>query len=158
LLVPRPAATALRVQGIVDNMKTALLLFAIVSLFCNGCSFFIAQSGKDTTQLTTREQVRQEFGKPELSSTENDKDFDDFRFHGKVANEAKADNYRMAFAVTFGLGELLTFPVELFETGRDLMAGQDIRFYYDQNGRTSECLVNGEHPYLEDPFNRKSRE
>jgi hypothetical protein len=139
-------------------MKPLLLLFAISSLSCGGCSFFVAGSGTEVSQLTTREQVLKQFGQPTLSSTEDDKNFDEFRFHGKIANEPKADEYRAAFAMTLGLGEFLTFPLAVFETGRDLVAGQEIRFYYDQNGHTSECLVNGEHPYLDDPYVRKVRE
>jgi hypothetical protein len=145
-------------QEIVENMKTKLLLFAMSAFSLSGCSFFVARSGKDVGELTTREQVLKEFGKPTSSSTEDDKEFDEFRYHGKVANEPKADEYRAAFALTLGLGEFFIFPLSVFETGRDFVAGQEIRFYYDQNGRTSECLVNGEHPYVDDPFVRKPHE
>jgi hypothetical protein len=139
-------------------MKTMLLPFAILALSSSGCSFFLAGAGKDVSELTTREQVRKEFGKPTIISSEDDKEFDEFRFHGKIANDSKADEYRAAMAMTLGLGEFLTFPLAVFETGRDFVAGQEIRFYYDENGRTSECLVNGEHPYLDDPYVRKVRE
>jgi hypothetical protein len=117
------------------------------ALFCNGCSMLIASSGKDLSQLKTRDEVREQFGEPMMSCNEEGRDFDDFRSHRKIAYQLRTAGYSMSLAMTLGLGEFITFPYEVYETGKDVIVGQDVRFYYDENGRTTECLVNGDRPY-----------
>jgi hypothetical protein len=127
-------------------------------LLCSGCSVLIAESGKDLSTLKTREQVHKQFGEPVASGTTNDESFEVYHTHQKIADQADADYLSMGIAMTYGVGELVAFPCELYLLGRNTIIGRDIRFTYDSSGKVTSCPKKGypPSPSLDRPSPEKS--
>ena len=70
----------------------------------------LAGCGKDLKAVTTREQVRKEFGEPDTVGKDGGRAYEGFRFHGKLADPFMAGCYRRGFGTTLGLGECINFP------------------------------------------------
>src|SRR5262249_2037169 len=124
--------------------RTAAFLIPI-ALFCPGCSCLIAQSGKDILALGSKEEVRKQFGAPVKSGEGPDpgQSYDDYRYHGKVAETWRAGLYSFNDGMTFGLGEFWLFPYELYRVGRNCLHGQDLRIYHDSAGHVVRYDLDG---------------
>jgi YD repeat-containing protein len=103
----------------------------------------IAGSGKDLNKLTTRAEVQRDFGTPVASGTEEGKPYDEFRTHRKISDNAAAQVYGMG-AVFFGLPEVVFFPMEVCRVSWQTIAGQTLRFTYDEQGNVKSVKNNGE--------------
>src|SRR5262249_50604053 len=125
-------------------MRTALLLLIASAVPASGCSLMIAQCGKDLGQLSNRDAVHAEFGKPERTGREDGEEDEEFRYHGKVAADwGETNSLGMGWAMSFGLIEFVAFPRELFLIGKHTIGGQDIRFYFDDAGNVTGCSADG---------------
>jgi hypothetical protein len=127
-------------------MRTALLLLIAAVPLGSGCSVFIAQAGRDVG--TTREQVREQFGQPIESGAVDDKHFDQFRTHRKLAEHDRASRMGMGIVMTYMVGELVAFPIELYTLTRRSVFGQDLRVWYDSNGAVTSVQIDGESLWL----------
>jgi hypothetical protein len=124
-------------------MRTAFLLLIGTALLSNGCAALIARSGKDLEAMTTREEVRKDMGVADEIGMVNGEPYEEFRFHGKVADFWKAHSNGMGFVMTFGLGEVVQFPEAVFEAGQEVIDGHAVRFYYDPIGNVTGCVLDG---------------
>ena len=139
-------------------MKLLVLLSVASTLsLLSGCSLMIANCGKDLSVLDDREQVRKEFGKPVASGVEDGKTYEDFRTHWKVVDFTETACLGMGLAMTFGFGEFLAFPHEVYRALHATIAGQDVRFYYDDSGTVVKCVLNGEFMFDNTDWRRRDR-
>lgn len=116
----------------------------MIAILSSGCSFLIAYAGKDLSKLETREKVHEVFNKPTLAGYEDNRFFEEFRTRRKVSESLRASHLAMSVPMTFGLGELVAFPYELYLLGRNTILGQTIRFTYDSEGRIIRITLDGE--------------
>ena len=124
------------IQADRGNDHAVPVVLVIASAFLtSGCSVFIASCGKDLSTLKDGDQVRQEFGKPEACGVQNGTAFEDFKSACKVSDGNRATGLLMLAGMTLGLSELIMFPNEVYREWRSTVVGQDIRFYYDQEGK-----------------------
>ena len=137
-------------------MRYASLILIASTLSSNGCSALIARSGEHLGDLTTREKVHQKFGEPSASGTFEGKPaegytypalgqpFEEFRTCRKIAEPMRSLSLGMSFVMTFGLGEVIMFPAELYRVGTRSLLGQDICFAYDSAGNVTHYRVSDE--------------
>jgi hypothetical protein len=116
------------------DVRAAVFLLVTFAPLCGGCSILIARAGKDATQLTNKEQVRNDLGEPTKSGIEQGWQYDEYHTHRKFAEPCLADLHSMSLGYSFGLGEFILFPAEIFALTGNLLFGRDIRFYYDERG------------------------
>jgi hypothetical protein len=127
-------------------MRAVILVAVGVLLPSAGCAYRLAESGTDLGTLETREQVRAEFGPPAASGTADGQAFEDFRTRRKVA-----DSHQHVYAAhllsgyTYGLAEVMLLPGECFGVAARTILGQDLRFVYDEAGRVTAVLRDGEY-------------
>jgi len=108
---------------------------ALLVLPLCGCSGLIAVSGKNLSQIETRQQVHEIFGEPKSTTEADGKPVEVFKTHRKIADLSKGPGLSMGFVMTFGLGELIWFPQEAFIAARRSIKGQEIRFTYNESGK-----------------------
>lgn len=120
-----------------------LLIFAILPLL-TGCTAAILRTGFDTRQLETREDVRREFGDPDSNGEQDGHPFDDIHTRRKVKQRMDAWVAECGSAATFGLFDLVGVPASLTQIAYRSVAGQDLRFVYDSNGKLTHVLRDGE--------------
>src|SRR5262245_9060349 len=80
-----------------------------------GCSALLVAGGEALTALTTRAEVQHRFGPPSASGVEKDgQGYDCYTLRRKLArSQGWQQGHGMITACTFGLSELLLFPLEL---------------------------------------------
>ena len=125
-------------------MWSRCLAFAAFTVPSCGCSILIAESGKDLSPLQTREQVRAEFGTPDTFGENADGPYECFQTRRKVAENFRGMSINMGLAFTYGLGEALFFPAEVFRLASTIAVGRELRFEYDENGRIKKVLLDGD--------------
>jgi hypothetical protein len=127
-------------------MRLDYILPAAFLLLSSGCSLFIAQSGTDLDKVTTREEVHKKFGTPVV--TDEGHTIEDYHTRRKLAeSEIECGRQSMGIAMTYGLGECIAFPYELYKLGRNTLLGQDLRFTYDDRGFVTAAYVDGQQFY-----------
>ncbi len=117
-------------------MKSPSILFliAVVSTQC-GCSSLIRRSGTDVEACQTRAEIREKLGMPVDAGTEKGEEFDQFVTHQKIAEDDA--NWNRYIKSTFGFGELVALPSAAYHSIRNVVGGQDLRVYYDSDGRVT---------------------
>ena len=135
-------------------MRLTLTFVLLSASLSSGCSVLSVNSGKDLSVLESQEEVRKDYGKPVATGVESGKRYDDFRSHRKVLNEGEAAGWGMGWAMTFGIGEFWAFPIVTYDALKAIIAGQNLRFYYDESGKVKEVWLNG----FQLTFMRKRRE
>ena len=111
----------------------------------SGCSCFLICSGKDLGVLATQEEVQKDFGSPVACGEEDGKSYEEFRTHQKISESWKQEYYLLGFAVTFGLGEVIWFPTEVYKATHRSIMGQTIRFVYDSQGYVKDVRLDGDY-------------
>ena len=114
-------------------MRIACLLLTSIGALSSGCSFMIADCGKDLRSLKSREEVRAAFGKPEKCGVEDGKDFEEFRTRRKIHSDRQQGEAMLA-GFTLGASEVVFLPLELCRLTTGTLFGQTIRFTYDPTG------------------------
>jgi hypothetical protein len=104
----------------------------------------VNSSGTDLAALKDRSQVHGKFGIPVASGVIDGHEYEDFRSHRKIAEYWNGEYFIMGYWATLGFGEFIWLPTELYEAGRQIIVGQDIRFIYSTDGTVLEVFVNGE--------------
>lgn len=123
------------------TLSSVLIGGALVSA---GCSAFIASRGTDLTELTNREESHKQLGSPVESGTEEGKDYDIFRYHGKIARWNPGPGPAMLLIMTWGLSEFVNVPYELGVATADFVVGSEVKFWYDGQGQVVTRTVDGE--------------
>ena len=123
--------------------STWLLLFAGV-LPSAGCSLLVVNTGKNLAELKSQEQVHETFGLPSLTGQTEGVPYEEFTTHRKIAEPDKNIYIIMGTAGTFGFGELVWFPTELYRAIRRSVVGQQIRYIYDAEGNVTDISHDGE--------------
>jgi hypothetical protein len=124
-------------------LRLSCVLFALVALISSGCSSLVAYSGQDLKTLATRDQVHQEFGEPIVSETIDGISFEEFVTRRKISEQERAVGLNMASTMTGGLIEFIALPAELYRDSERLLAGQTLRFAYDQSGKVAKIDLDG---------------
>lgn len=125
-------------------MRVAILLCVGAVPPATGCTYAVVTSGKNLSEVKTAEQARAEFGPPVGSGVADGKPFEEFRTHRKIAEPNKVIYLMMGYAVTFGTGELIWFPQQSFIAARRWVCGQTLRFVYDEHGKVTTVVHDGE--------------
>ena len=119
-------------------MRMALVVLVGASLLSAGCSLIIANCGKDLDKVASRDQAREELGRLVESGEKDGEEYDVFHYHGKVQTTwIERASMGMGLGYTSGLAEFVYLPRELFNLGRGVVFGQEVRVWYDQNGRVT---------------------
>jgi len=121
-------------------MRLNLILPVFLLLSPLGCSFFIANSGKDLDAITTRSMAHKELGTPVAAGEEDGHSYEEFKHYGKVQRWYTAG---MGMAMSLGLYEAILFPIELMRVARGFIIGDNIRLYYNAKGEVVSCHLNG---------------
>ncbi len=128
-------------------MRWLLFPCAIIALASGCCASYIARSGLNPAQPTTREEVHELFGTP-VASGKKEKDggsYEEFSYHGKVAENSRAVWLWLAGFYTLGTADLFYVPEELTRAWwESSVRGYDLRFQYDRDGNVTKCLVDGQ--------------
>jgi hypothetical protein len=124
-------------------MRPLRLLTTATVLLTSGCAALVAHSGTDPSHITTREQVHQTFGEPVAGSNADGEWYEDFRCHGKVAENLRASLLLLTSYYTAGLADLYQFPCEVGRAGWKALWGYGLRFYYDADGRVLRHTIDG---------------
>jgi hypothetical protein len=119
------------------------LLVLAATLSSTGCAALIAVSGCEPQSLT-EQLVTEEFGAPP-AAPDADGSSVTFRTHRKIANYKQM--YAMGDVITFGLGEVVWFPLEVYNVTRATMFGQEVTVRYDAAGRVTRVIVDGKPVY-----------
>jgi hypothetical protein len=135
----RPLFVAYRRRTV---FRSSCVLLAGLTLMSGGCVSYIAQSGKDLGSLSTREEVRNEFGTPTSSSISTDSfdaPYDEFVTRRKIVDPDPVNG--MPAGLSLWLSEVAEFPGELLRNERRVVFGQTLRFEYDNEGnvRSASC-------------------
>ncbi|WP_439626348.1 hypothetical protein [Gemmata sp.] len=120
-----------------------ILLAALLP--ATGCSALVAGRGVNVNELSTKDEVRQAFGTPAFTC---DEFHDEFRTHRKLAEQWKLEYLAMPAVITLGLSEVVLFPTEVYCAAKQRIRGAHVRFFYDENGKVTYVLVDGERPIL----------
>jgi hypothetical protein len=124
-------------------MRPILFLCAATALLGSGCASCIARSGLDPERITTREQAHEIFGEPVASGTRDGQQYEDFRYHAKVAENARAVMLMYQAYQSVGLADFVYTPVEAGRAGWNTLRGYDIHFQYDASGAVTKYTVEG---------------
>jgi YD repeat-containing protein len=116
----------------------------LLALVSSGCSQLIAYSGQDLTKLTTKQAVRDSLGIPTSTGENDGQVFDEFHLHRKISDVPESWICGCTLGYTFGLGEIVMFPRELYLLGRQTIGGRDVRFDYDAVGNLTAITLVGE--------------
>ncbi|MDB5308065.1 MAG: hypothetical protein JWO38_2267 [Gemmataceae bacterium] len=125
-------------------MRPVHLLLLAPILFATGCSWIVVNSGQNLGELKTRAQVHDTFGLPAATGRTKDQPFEEYFTRRKIAEPWKNIYIVMGDFSTFGLGEFIWFPHQLFLAGRRSVVGQQIRFIYDVVGNVRGIRLDGE--------------
>ncbi len=117
-------------------MRIAYLLFLVPALVSSGCAGAIARAGTDPTEFKTKEEVHAKFGEPYAKGTEDGAVYEDYFTRQKIASRPPwlGEGYVMVLFMTFGTVDLFLVPQELYLTTKRTIAGQTLRFTYDNLG------------------------
>jgi hypothetical protein len=115
-------------------MRYLGLLLIMTCVGSSGCSALIVESGVDLHDLRTREQVHEQFGEPAASRTAEGRVVEEFCTCQKIAEPMRGAHLGMTVVMTYGLGEFVAFPIELYNLGRHTLLGQHVCFTYDATG------------------------
>lgn len=130
-------------------MRPHLLILLIpLVLSCCGCSVFIARSGFDVGTLSSREQIQEKFGSPVSTETIDGHFQETYVTRRKLSEDFRSYGMGMGVVMTFGTGELLSFPYELYLLGRRTIFGQKLHALYDPAGRFSHIIVENNGDFL----------
>lgn len=124
-------------------MRLLPLAVLALTLPTSGCAALIAASGRDPNSLT-EQQVRAEHPDAVATVTEDGTTLA-FRTREKLANRGKM--YAMGYVITFGLGEVVWFPIEAYGATRTALFGRDVAVRYDSDGKVERVTVDGEPVY-----------
>ena len=109
------------------HLKTLHIPLLACVLLSGGCSCLIAESGKDLTALTTKEQVHQSLGAPKLTGVAEGQPFEEFESRQKIADPMRAATDSMSVMMTYGFGEVVALPQELYLLCSRTLFGETIR-------------------------------
>src|SRR5262249_42976340 len=124
-------------------MRRPLLLLALAIPFPTGCSAYIAGAGTDLSTLATREQVEEQFGRPDEAAVIGGWGYEVYRTRRKIADKERADSLEMMSAMTSRTAELATFPIELATLVTRSIGGRTVRFCYAPAGRVIAVYLDG---------------
>ncbi len=127
-------------------MTRSILLIVVILVAAPNCHAGNPFFGHPILDLTTKEQVRERFGRRISSGVEDGRAYDEVRYHGKPYEELKGPGRGMLIVMTCGLSEMVLIPRDLCKAGRDLLVGHKIRFDYDESGQVISCWLDGEGP------------
>lgn len=125
-------------------MRLLPLAFLSLALPSTGCAGLIAASGRDPSSLTEL-QVRAEHPDAVAANAEDGTSLS-FHSHEKIAD--RTTMYAMGYVITFGLGEVLWLPSEVYSAARRRLFGCDVCVVYHPTGKVKRVLVNGDVKYL----------
>ena len=125
-------------------MRYPYLILIVCTVFSSGCSALIARSGSSVSSLTTKDEVHERFGLPATSATVAGQPVESFHTRRKISEPLRSACLGMGIVMTFGLGEVIAFPHELYLLGRRTLFGQEIRFAYDSDGNVKHVYLEGE--------------
>src|SRR5262245_37452770 len=115
-------------------MRTACLLLIALAPIFQGCAALVARSGKDLTDLKTKEEFRAALGEPDrVEVSDGEVVAEEYRTRRKIAVPL-SPAYGMALVMSWGTSELIDFPCEVYHAGRRTILGQTIRVDYGNNG------------------------
>lgn len=120
-------------------MRCSCVLLLCSSICLSGCAALIANSGTDVSALGNREAVHAKFGAPKAVGTSQEGPYEEYQTRRKLSDPLLAVTYGMAFALTLGLSEPLCLIIELNRQAKNTVAGQSIRFNYDENGELTSA-------------------
>jgi hypothetical protein len=124
-------------------MRPVVLVCAFSALLSGGCAVLVARSGKDPSEATTRDDVHQAFGTPVAVGGADGEKYEDFCYHGKVAENMRASLMMLAWYGSLGWYDLYAFPCETCRACWMPLVGYDLRFYYDANGNVTRHSIDG---------------
>lgn len=127
-------------------MRRLPLAFLALTLPATGCTALVVGSGRNPSSLTKRT-VTEEFGTPAATDNPDGTSSLTFRTRRKLAEPNKLIYATMGFVCTFGLGELIWFPNELYRAGRTALVGCDVRVDYYPTGEVKAVWLNGDQVY-----------
>jgi hypothetical protein len=113
-------------------------------MLLSGCSMLIAQSGKDLSKLTTKEEVHSEFGEPDKTGVVDGHPCDDYCTRRKISEPVRSDRMGLCIAMTFGMAEFVAFPVEFCTLCGRSVLGQNLRFAYSDDGEVIRVFLDGD--------------
>ncbi|VTS07650.1 hypothetical protein [Tuwongella immobilis] len=126
-------------------MRPSSILMAVVAVVPLGCSALVVSAGYQLNQLANRDQVHQKFGSPVSIEETDGKISDEFTTHRKIARPHESIYFVMGSVSTFGFGELIFFPQQLYHAAKRSIVGQKLRFTYDSEGRVTKIVLDGDH-------------
>jgi hypothetical protein len=97
----------------------------------------IAASGRDPSQMPTRDQVHKKFGAPVESGEIDGESYDDFRTHLKIADPVEAWMRWQCFVPSLVLYDFINIPMARSHAVRDVVLGRDVGFRYDSFGNVT---------------------
>ena len=124
-------------------MRSTCRILIVIALLPTGCSMLIARSGSDLSKLTTRELVHEKFGEPSTVGRADGESFEEFRTRRKIAEPLRSASLGMGIVMTYGLGEFICFPYELYLLVRRTAFGQDVRFTYNSTSTVTRVFLDG---------------
>jgi len=127
-------------------VRPVRLAFLSAALLAAGCATALVRAGADTDRLTTRDEVRAEFGAPDATGEADGWAFDHYRTRRKMSELDRSLRMGLSGAMSLGLSEILAFPVEVGRLVGNTAAGQDLRFTYDRAGRVTSVSLDGQAP------------
>ncbi len=118
-------------------MRAACLLLIACVLPSIGCTMLVVNTGKDLTALKSQAKVHEAFGLPTATGQAEGMPYEDFTTHRKIAEPQKNIYLMMGTIATYGFGEFVWFPTELYRAVRRSVVGQPLRFTYDAAGNVT---------------------
>lgn len=125
-------------------MRAAWLLMALHLGPAVGCASILADSGTKLLELRDRDQVHKVFGTPVSIEQTDWSDYEEFNTRRKIAEPHDSLFFFMGNAVTFGLGEVVWFPLEVSRTVARSVTGCRLCFTYDKNGNVTAIHLDGQ--------------
>ena len=120
-------------------MRFLCFILALTILSSTGCAAIVNGSGKDLSQINTKDQIHQVFGTPKVTGVSDGETFEEFRTHRKLSQVWMGEYYIITDIMTLGLAEFIMFPLELWRAGRQIIVGQTLRFTYDEAGNVTHA-------------------
>lgn len=124
------------------SVRIASLLLAC-ALLSSGCAALLTYSGQNVGQLANAEQVHNSFGTPARQGSSAAGTFAEYHTRRKISEGQVAGGCMVADLQTLGLSELVLFPFAVARTIYTTLAGQQLRFEYDESGVVKEVLIDG---------------
>jgi hypothetical protein len=127
------------------TMPYLMAVAATSSIWLLGCQATLHSSGLDLDKLQSDIEVQRRLGTPISSGATEGKQFKDFRTHQKIAQKWDGIGYAMGFEMTFGLSDLIFFPIEVVKASSETINGHDVRVIYEPDGKVGAILVDGKY-------------